>query len=144
MSREYGSFREFYPDYLAEHSQPMTRRLHVVGLLAAIAVLVGVLWTGRWAWVLAAPVLGYGASWVGHFVFERGEPIRHVQAGAVRLAHQFGDLALQSRERGEAARAVAVHRRDDHRPQAIDHQRADEPFVQAVGNRGQLHAVLGG
>ena len=62
----------------------------VVGLLAAIAVLVGVLWTGRWAWVLAAPVLGYGASWVGHFVFERNRPatFRHP------LYSFLGDLVM--------------------------------------------------
>jgi hypothetical protein len=90
MTREYGSFREFYPDYLSEHSQPMTRRLHVLGLLAALAVLAAVLFTGKWLWLLAAPVVGYGASWIGHFAFERNRPatFRHP------LYSFLGDLVM--------------------------------------------------
>ena len=74
MGEGYRSFGEFYPHYLAEHSQPVTRRLHVIGLLSALLVVCAVLWSGRWLWLLAAPVLGYGASWIGHYVFERNRP----------------------------------------------------------------------
>ena len=74
MNEDYKSFREFYPAYLAEHSQPMTRRLHFVGLVLAIAVIVGVVVTGRAWWLLAAPVVGYGLSWIGHFFFEKNRP----------------------------------------------------------------------
>ena len=74
MDRKYQSFREFYPAYLAEHANPMCRRLHFVGtglvlLLVAIAVI-----TREWLWLLAVQVLGYGFAWVGHFVFERKRP----------------------------------------------------------------------
>ena len=72
--RRYGSFREFYPDYLAEHSKPSTRRLHVLGLTLAIIVIALTIWAGRWWWLLAAPVVGYGLSWIGHFFFERNRP----------------------------------------------------------------------
>ena len=74
MNEDYKSFREFYPAYLAEHSQPMTRRLHFVGLVLAIAVIVGVVVTRRAWWLLAAPVVGYGLSWIGHFFFEKNRP----------------------------------------------------------------------
>jgi len=74
MSQPYRSFREFYPHYLQEHSQPTTRRLHVVGLICALAVVVAAIWTGRWLWLLGALVVGYGLAWIGHFVFERNRP----------------------------------------------------------------------
>jgi len=72
--REYRTFREFYPDYLAEHSKPSTRRLHVLGLTLAIGVIALTLWAGKWWWLLLAPVAGYGLSWIGHFFFERNRP----------------------------------------------------------------------
>ena len=74
MSEEYRSFREFYPHYLAEHSQPLTRRLHVLGLMGAFAIVILAAWKGAWIWLLAVPVVGYGASWIGHYVFERNRP----------------------------------------------------------------------
>lgn len=74
MKREFGSFVEFYPGYLDEHRDPMCRRLHVVGSLAVIATLVAALALGRWLLLLAAPVVGYGFAWIGHFAFERNRP----------------------------------------------------------------------
>lgn len=74
MKGEYGSFSDFYPAYLAEHSQPKTRRLHFVGTLLVLLFLGLALWTREWLWLLAAPVAGYGLAWLGHFVFERNRP----------------------------------------------------------------------
>lgn len=90
MNEDYKSFSEFYPAYLAEHSRPATRRLHFAGLLLAIVVIVTVAATGRWVWLLAAPVVGYGLSWVGHFVFEKNRPatFRHP------LYSLMGDLVM--------------------------------------------------
>jgi len=51
-------FADFYPFYLAEHSNPTCRRLHFVGSLLVLAILVA----------------GYGFAWVGHFVFEKNRP----------------------------------------------------------------------
>ena len=50
---------------------------------------------------------------------------------------QFGDLMLQGVERRLPAGIVAIHRRFDHRPQAIDHQRPDEALAQPIGDRRQ-------
>jgi len=69
----YRSFSTFYPFYLTEHVHPTSRRLHVVGTSLVIACLVmGVLVSARW--FIAAPLVGYGFAWVGHFVFEKNRP----------------------------------------------------------------------
>ena len=71
---EYRSFREFYPDYLAEHRNPVSRRLHFAGTCLVLATLIYAVVTARWAWLLAMPLFGYGLAWLGHFVFERNRP----------------------------------------------------------------------
>lgn len=75
MDKRYRSFRDFYPYYLSEHSDPTCRRLHFVGsaLIVALIVLVIVRVLSPW-WLLAIPVIGYGFAWVGHFVFEKNRP----------------------------------------------------------------------
>jgi hypothetical protein len=72
--RTFGSFAEFYPYYLAEHSHPVCRRLHYVGSLLVLALLGYTLATGQWLLLLALPVVGYGFAWIGHFVFEKNRP----------------------------------------------------------------------
>ena len=74
MSAEYRSFREFYPAYLAEHKEPATRRLHVAGTLLVLLAIVLAVWRRDARWLIAAPVLGYGLAWIGHFVFEHNRP----------------------------------------------------------------------
>jgi hypothetical protein len=74
MSAEYRSFREFYPAYLAEHKEPATRRLHVAGTLLVLLAIVVAVWRRDARWLIAAPVLGYGLAWIGHFVFEHNRP----------------------------------------------------------------------
>ena len=73
MSRV-ASFREFYPFYLSEHANRISRRLHFIGscgvlLLVALAIVRGNAW-----WLLAALLCGYGFAWVGHFFFEKNRP----------------------------------------------------------------------
>jgi hypothetical protein len=74
VPERYHSFREFYPDYLAEHRNSTSRRLHFAGTALVLATAAAALLTGRWLWLLAVPVFGYGFAWVGHFVFERNRP----------------------------------------------------------------------
>lgn len=74
MADQYRSFRDFYPDYLAEHRHPVSRRLHFLGTALVLGSLTFALVTGRWIWLLAAPLFGYGFAWVGHLVFERNRP----------------------------------------------------------------------
>jgi hypothetical protein len=73
-TERYASFEAFYPYYLAEHSNPTCRRIHVVGTsLVAGAFLAFLMTLNPW-WLLAMPVVGYGSAWVGHFVFEKNRP----------------------------------------------------------------------
>lgn len=75
MAREFNSFREFYPYYLAEHADRTCRRLHFVGSALVVVVLALVLTRvlSPW-WLLAVPVIGYGFAWAGHFFFEHNRP----------------------------------------------------------------------
>ncbi|HEY5781969.1 MAG TPA: DUF962 domain-containing protein [Lysobacter sp.] len=74
MSRQFQSFREFYPFYLSEHSNRTSRRLHFIGSCGVLALLlVAVAQRNAW-WLLAALVCGYGFAWVGHFFFEKNRP----------------------------------------------------------------------
>ena len=73
MSR-FASFREFYPFYLAEHSNRTSRRLHFIGSCGVLAlVALAVVERNAW-WLLAALFCGYGFAWVGHFFFEKNRP----------------------------------------------------------------------
>lgn len=69
----YQSFAEFWPFYVREHSQPACRTLHFIGSSLALAVLVAAAIYNPW-WLLAAPIVGYGFAWVGHFVIEKNRP----------------------------------------------------------------------
>ena len=72
--RAYGTFGDFYPFYLTEHSRSGTRRLHFAGTLLVLLTLAYAIVTARW-WLLAlVPIFGYGFAWVGHFVFEKNKP----------------------------------------------------------------------
>jgi hypothetical protein len=67
-------FRDFYPFYLAEHTNPTCRRLHVVGSTLVVIVLVAAVITQHWMCLIAMPLIGYGFAWVGHYFFEHNRP----------------------------------------------------------------------
>lgn len=74
MSRSFGSFRDFYPFYLQEHSNRTSRRLHFVGTVLFVSQWILALSSlNPWLW-LTGPVTGYAFAWVGHFFFERNRP----------------------------------------------------------------------
>lgn len=74
MNKEYTTFKSFYPFYLRQHSNPISRTLHYVGTSLVIGLLVAVLLKGQWQGLLLLPVLGYLFAWVGHFFFEKNKP----------------------------------------------------------------------
>ena len=74
MASKYQSFREFYPFYLAEHSDLTCRRLHFVGSWLVLAILLWSLLSLNFWLLLLLPVVGYGFAWVGHFFFEKNRP----------------------------------------------------------------------
>lgn len=71
---EFSSFWEFYPYYLAEHSNPTCRRLHFFGSSLVLLQLLWILLTSAWAWLWLLPLTGYGFAWIGHFFFEKNRP----------------------------------------------------------------------
>jgi len=73
MSR-FASFREFYPFYLEEHRNRVSRRLHFIGSCGVLVLLATALFTGNPWWALGALFCGYGFAWVGHFFFEKNRP----------------------------------------------------------------------
>jgi hypothetical protein len=70
----YRSFGDFYPFYLSEHSNKVSRRLHFTGTSIAAALLITAAITQRWWLVAVALVQGYAFAWVGHYFFERNKP----------------------------------------------------------------------
>jgi hypothetical protein len=72
--REFDSFSDFYHCYLAAHENRANRRLHVAGTMSAVLVTLSFIATGDWRLLAAAPIAGYGFSWVGHFFFEKNRP----------------------------------------------------------------------
>jgi hypothetical protein len=67
------SFAEFWPFYVREHSVPACRALHFVGSTLALAVLAAGIFYNPWL-LLAAPIVGYGFAWFGHFFIEKNKP----------------------------------------------------------------------
>ncbi len=70
----YRSFGDFYPFYLSEHSNKVSRRLHFTGTSIAVALLITAAITHRWWLIAVALVQGYAFAWVGHYFFERNKP----------------------------------------------------------------------
>jgi hypothetical protein len=74
MSAPFASFRDFYPFYLSEHSDPTCRRLHFAGSSLVLIVFVTACVSRHWMLLWLLPLLGYGFAWVGHFFFEHNRP----------------------------------------------------------------------
>ena len=70
----YKTFADFYPFYLAEHTNPVSRRLHFAGTSFAVVLVLAALATQIWWLLLVALVQGYAFAWVGHYFFEHNKP----------------------------------------------------------------------
>lgn len=73
-NRKYSSLKEFYPFYLTEHLNVVSRTLHFIGTGLVILWLIGCLYLGKYSLLWFIPVLGYSFAWVGHFFFEKNKP----------------------------------------------------------------------
>lgn len=74
MTTEFASFEEFWPHYVGEHRHPVNRALHYTGTVLALGSLATGCVTLNPVLVVAAPVVGYGFSWAGHFLLEGNKP----------------------------------------------------------------------
>jgi hypothetical protein len=70
----FSTFADFYPFYLSEHANRVSRRLHFVGTSIALAIVIAALITQMWWLMIVALVQGYAFAWVGHFFFEHNRP----------------------------------------------------------------------
>ena len=68
------TYGEFWPHYLAAHTDPRCRAMHYAATLATLGLLAHGAVTADRRSLVAAPLVGYGAAWFGHFVFERNRP----------------------------------------------------------------------
>ncbi len=68
------NYGEFWAHYLAAHDDPRCRALHYAGTLTALGLVLQGAVTGNRRSLLAAPIIGYGAAWFGHFAFEGNRP----------------------------------------------------------------------
>jgi len=73
-TKEFHSFKEFYPFYLSEHSNKYSRRLHYIGSLSVLSLLAYGLASQQFYLLLWLPLLGYGPAWIGHFFIEKNRP----------------------------------------------------------------------
>ncbi len=73
-NRQYNSFAEFWPYYLAEHSKPATRMLHCAGTMIAMGFVIALIAIGRWWLFPVALIPGYAFAWAGHFFIEKNRP----------------------------------------------------------------------
>lgn len=72
--KEYTRYVDFWPHYLREHSAPATRFWHYIGTGAAIALLIYVLISQKWALLPLTLVCGYAFAWASHGLIERNKP----------------------------------------------------------------------
>jgi hypothetical protein len=70
----YTSFKEFWPFYMAEHSKPGTRWLHLIGTVLGTLLMIYFVASGRWWLFPLGFIPGYGAAWFAHFVIEKNRP----------------------------------------------------------------------
>ena len=68
------TFSEYYQHYLTLHKNKWNRRLHILGQIATISFVVGVVSFKLWPLLLLTPFVVYPFAWTGHFVFEKNKP----------------------------------------------------------------------
>lgn len=108
---EFANFDEFWSFYVREHSNKNNRRLHFAGTSLGLGcVAASFLLKKRWM-LLAAPVLGYGGAWIGHFFVEKNKPASFKYPGWSFLADfKMYGLIIQGKMDAEVERAHREHR----------------------------------
>jgi hypothetical protein len=74
MTERFATYAEFWPHYLREHANPLTRRVHAVGTYLGVALFITGLLAGPWWLLLAGLVSGYAFAWLSHLFVERNRP----------------------------------------------------------------------
>lgn len=85
MNQSDPTFSEFYSDYLAHHSHPWNRALHLAAKLLALGALAAAVYERSFLLLLTAPVLAVAPCWIGHLLFEGDRPVSWTQPAASLL-----------------------------------------------------------
>jgi hypothetical protein len=108
MANRLTRYEEFWPYYVSEHMEPVTRRLHVLGTTLVLAALAAAVLVDP-LWFIAAPLFGYGFAWVGHFFFEHNRPATFTYPlWSLRADFRMFRLTLLGRMGPELQRARAL------------------------------------
>jgi hypothetical protein len=113
-----GSFEEFWPHYLRNHSKKSTQVLHLVGVGAGFGALAAGLTSRRRRWLIAlAPALGFGPAWLGHLVFEGNRPTTFDHPlWALRAGLRMVEMMVAGTLSDEVASAMAATDEGDEQP----------------------------
>ncbi|MGH9946256.1 MAG: Mpo1-like protein [Pyrinomonadaceae bacterium] len=68
------NYPEFWDFYVLEHSQPLTRILHLIGTVSGLVLLAWIVWSRNWIYLPLVLVVGYAFAWFAHFVVEKNKP----------------------------------------------------------------------
>lgn len=105
MSERISTFEEFWPYYLGEHRSPLCRGLHYVGTGMAIGSVAAAALTLNPAWLLVAPIAGYGPAWFAHYVVEKNRPATFTYpAWSLRADFKMFGLAVRGKMGAEMKR----------------------------------------
>ncbi|HMG15746.1 MAG TPA: DUF962 domain-containing protein [Saprospiraceae bacterium] len=86
--KKYTRLKEFYPFYLTEHQNEISRSLHFVGTACFLIIVIYAFFIGNYKILIFAPFAGYGFAWIGHFFFEKNKPATFTYPG-MSLASDF-------------------------------------------------------
>lgn len=68
------TYSEFWDFYVAEHGEPLTRRLHFAGTAFGLILLAWIIRSGNWLYLPLCFVFGYAFAWFAHFFVEHNKP----------------------------------------------------------------------
>ena len=74
MPNKISTYKEFWPYYLGEHSNPICRWLHYGGTTLALITFTLLLITKSPIYIPIVLICGYGPAWAGHFFIEKNRP----------------------------------------------------------------------
>jgi len=115
MQESIDTFEDFWPHYVHAHRDPINRGLHYMGTTAVLGAVATATLTLNPAWLLVAPVVGYGPAWIGHFVFEKNKPATFQHPlWSLRGDFKMYFLALRGRMGDEVERLCGGELSPDH------------------------------
>ena len=88
--------KNYYQQYLDNHSNPKCRLLHFIGQWATILYTVMVVYSGYWLLLFLVPFVVYPFAWSGHYFFEKNKPAAFSDPWKAKISDwiMFKDIIL--------------------------------------------------